>query len=451
MRLNPTTISIIKRLLGGKNNRPLKSILSRVEPADLASLLSNLNRRDRNLLIEALISTDQAAEVLKELPDQKLEIYLTQLEKPKLLVLLNYFAEEDSAYFLNLFSKEEQTQLLSQLSQKRRSRLQQILSYPEDSAGRLMNTFVFTLPENLTAQEAIRCIREKSQEKSFYYIYCVSEQLQLKGVISLRELVTASTDCKITELSKKDIISIPPDTSAEDVAQLVDRYGFIAVPVVSQENQLLGVITVDEVVDIIQEQATADIYASAGLQEDDRVYSPASRSIKSRLPWMLLNLILASYVSSVVSLFENTMSQIIILASLNNIVAGMGGNTAIQSLTIFTRGLALDDFQYISKFKAILKESIVGLVNGVITGVFAGLLVYFWKSSATVGMIICVSMILNSLIAATVGSVVPLILKRYNLDPAAGSGVLVTTLTDSFGFFSFLGIASLVLKYYGHL
>lgn len=166
---------------------------------------------------------------------------------------------------------------------------------------------------------------------------------------------------------------------------------------------------------------------------------------------MAFNLILASYVSSVVSLFEKTMSEVIILATLNNIVAGMGGNTGIQTLTVFTRGLARGDFQYTTYFKALMKEASVGLVNGIVTGVLAGFLVFYWKDSAIVGGIICISMILNSLVASVVGSSVPVLLKRFNFDPAAGSGVIVTMITDSFGFFSFLGIATLGLSYFGHL
>ena len=166
---------------------------------------------------------------------------------------------------------------------------------------------------------------------------------------------------------------------------------------------------------------------------------------------MAFNLILASYVSSVVSVFEKTMSEVIILATLNNIVAGMGGNTGIQTLTVFTRGLARGDFQFTTYVKALMKEATVGLTNGIVTGVLAGLLVYFWKDSAIVGAIICISMILNSLVASIVGSTVPILLKKYNFDPAAGSGVIVTMITDSFGFFSFLGIATLVLRQFGHL
>jgi magnesium transporter len=451
MTLNNTNISIIRRLLGGKNTRPLRSILSKLAPTDLASLFNHLTAREKNLYVDALIALDTASRVLSELPEQQLAPLLNSLDRSKLVVLLNYSPEDEASYFLQCFPDEKIIEILDLLDPKRKEKLLLILSYPEDSAGRIMNTQVFHLPATMTCIEATEKLRSYAQAESIYYIYCVDEDKKLIGVISLRELVTAKSDARLKDLNPKNLITVLPQTDEEEVAQIIEKYDFVAVPVVDEEKRLLGIVTVDEILDVIQDQVTSDIYASAGLQEDDRVYSSASRSIKNRLPWMAFNLILAAYVSSVVSLFEKTMNEVIILATLNNIVAGMGGNTGIQTLTVFTRGLARGDFQYTTYFKALTKEASVGLVNGIVTGILAGFLVFYWKDSAIVGAIICISMILNSLVASVVGSSVPVLLKRFNFDPAAGSGVIVTMITDSFGFFSFLGIATLGLKYFGHL
>ena len=451
MTLNNTNIAIIRRLLSGKNTRPLRAILAKLAPTDLASLFGHFSTRESNLFVDALIAMDVAPTVLLQVPNQKLLPILQALEANKLLVLLTYSAEDEAAALVQLFEHEERESLLAKLEDKRREKLQRILSYPEGSAGRLMNTKVFTLPAILSCREATEQLRDYAQAESIYYIYCRGERGELTAVISLRELVTAPAEAKLSDLNARQIVAVGPESREEDVAQIFEKYDFIAVPVVDAEQKLLGIVTVDEILDVIQDQVDSDIYASAGLQEDDRVYSSASRSIKNRLPWMAFNLVLAAYVSSVVSLFEKTMSEVIILASLNNIVAGMGGNTGIQSLTVFTRGLARGDFQFISYSKAITKELSVGLVNGLVTGVLAGLLVFVWKGSAIVGSILCVSMILNSLVATALGSSVPILLRKYNFDPAAGSGVIVTMITDSFGFFSFLGIASLGLQHFGHL
>ncbi|MFK8139064.1 MAG: magnesium transporter [Bdellovibrionales bacterium] len=451
MTLNPTTITLIRRLLGGKNTRPLRGILSKIAVTELSSLFQHINLREKNQLIEALISLDMASTVLSEIPEQSLSPLLDNLERNKLIVLMNYSEDEHTNYFLQCLDERTRHETLNLLDEGKKERVKLIMSYPEESAGRIMSTRFFSLPANLTCKQATDELRTFAQDDSIYYIYCTDQNKKLIGVVSLRELVTAPEDALLKDLNPKKIVSISPETNEEDIALLFEKYGFIALPVCSEDDTLLGIVTVDEILDVLQDQVTSDIYATAGLQEDDRVYSSATKSIKNRLPWMGLNLILAALVSTVVSLFESTMNELIILATLNNIVAGMGGNTAIQSLTVFTRGMARGDFQYISPLKAVLKETNVGIVNGVVTGVLAGIMVYFWKGSAVVGAIICFSMFLNSLLAATVGSIIPLVLKKYNQDPAAGSGVLVTMLTDCFGFFSFLGTATLVMKYYGQI
>ncbi len=447
MRLNPTNISIIKRLLVGRNNRPLRSILSRLAAPDLTALFSHLKTVEIKNYIEALISIERASEALLELPDSRIQELLGTLSDQQIQSIIGHSNEADGAQILELLPEHRRTSILDSFSKTKKQRLIQFLNYPEDSAGRLMLTQVFALSDSLTAGEALTELRSRSREESIYYIYCVDSEERLTGVVSLRALVTAQVETKLEELSRKDVITAAPETPSEDVANLVSKYDFIALPVVDRSNRLLGLVTVDDILDIIQEQATAKIYASAGLQEDDRVYTTVSKSFKNRIPWMFLNLILAAIASSVVSLFESTMAQLIILASVKNIVAATGGNTAIQTLTVINRGLATDDFQFISIKKAFFKEVLVGINIGAILGVTAGALIYFWKEDLLVSLVICLSMILNSIVATSLGALTPIALKKLKFDPAVSSGVLVTIATDIFGFFSFLGIASLGLKY----
>ena len=446
VKLNPSNTSIVKRLLSGRNSRPLLSILNKIEPADLASLISQFHSRERRLLVKALMQIDKAHSSLLEVPEKQLGPILEGVEESDLVSLCLKAPDETVAYFLRLVNDKLQEKVLEELDSTHRSHIQQLLSYPEESAGRMMQSSFFKLPIHITAQEGLDLLREKAQEQSIYYIYCVDKDQRLHGVISLRALATAAPETPLEKLTKKEVVSVRPTNTDEEVAQIVAHYDFIAVPVVDENNRLLGIITIDDVVDIIQEQATANIYAQAGLQEDDRVFSSPLFKIKTRLPWMFLNLLLASLASSVVSLFENTMHELIILAVLKNIVAGMGGNTAIQTLTVVTRGIATGDFNFISYGKAVTKETLVGVTIGCITGISAGILVYFWKDDAMVSGVICLSMILNSLVASTFGAIVPLILSHFKYDPATGSGVIVTMITDIFSFFSFLGIATLGLK-----
>ncbi len=448
MTLNSMNISIIRRLLGGKSSKSLHSILLKIEAADLSKLFNILNDHEERHLIDALITIDKASDTLIELPEQQLKEIFGNIDEQKILNIILKAQEDEAAYFLNVLGDEASERILSKIPAHRRGRLIQLLNYPEESAGRMMTTEVFTLPISLSAQEAIERIRNRSEDISIYYIYCVDESNRLEGVLSLRELVGAPAQTPLRNLIKKEVLTVSTTATEKDVAQLVSHYDFIAIPVIDESNSLKGIITVDDVVDIIQEQATADIYASAGLQEDDKVYSSVMFSVKNRVPWILLSLLTASIAGSVMSAFEETLGQLIILAALSTIVSGVSGNTGIQSLTVVTRGLAIGDFNFTTYLKAISKEVSVGALMGVIVGICSGTLVYFWKDNIVVAVIICITMILNSIVATLLGCGIPLILKRFKIDPASGSSVLLTFVTDCFGFFTFLGIATLALRYF---
>ena len=449
MRLNTAQTAIIKRLLSQRNQRLLKSVLSKIEPADLSQLFEQFaDKNKRNFYIDTLIDMGIASTVFRSLHSLQIKDIMTAMSTQQQISLLSSSPEDDSAHFLSLMDKDDTERLLEALPLSLRPRIKQILSYPEGTAGREMSAKVFALPSSFSVQMAINEVRKRLYKESIYYIFCMDSQDKLVGVTSLKALVTASEQTPLKDIMKTEIISVLPETSSQEVAELVNHYGFIAMPVVNKAKDLLGIISIDNIIDIIKEQTTASAYASAGLQVNDRVYTKTGLSIKNRIPWLFLNLILAILVSGVVSLFENTMSELIILATLLNVVAGLAGNTAIQTLTVVTRGLAMDDFHLISYTKAIFKEIKVGLAIGIVIGICAGILVYLWKGHLIVALVMFVSMILNTLIAASVGALVPIVLKKQNWDPALGSGVLVTIITDSFSIFSFLGIATLAIDYY---
>ena len=452
MKLNPTNKAILKRLLVGRNSRPLRSIIQRVEPADLASYLSQLSKLEQKRLIEALIAVQKAGAVLEQIPESQLPGQLEDVEDDKLARILKHSSISQGSYLLQHIDSTRHEILLVNLHPDKKDKLLQFLNYPEDSAGRLMDSHFFALSASTEAGEGIKQLRSKSKEESIYYIYCVSDDGRLTGVVSLRDLVTSDPNTPIDQLSKKELVTVHPELPEEKVAQLVSHYDYIALPVVDETGKILGIITVDDVLDIIEEQATADIYASAGLQESDRVYSPISQKIVSRTPWMILNLILAGTASFVLHFFEGLMGELVILAVTKNIVTSTSGNTAIQTLTVTTRGLAVNDFQYITKRLVVLRETVVGATMGLITGTIAGLAVYLLKSDLTyaalVGVVMFTSMVATSLVASVAGALVPILIKQIGRDPAVGSGVIVTVITDIFGFFSFLGLATLASSYF---
>lgn len=450
MKLNSSSTNIVKRLLTGRPNRPLRSLLKRIEIADLASLITQLHTVERKTLIDGLISIRKIGPVLAQLPESKLEQLISQLDTRTLVEILKVSAVHDSAFVLNYVSEDLHEGLLRQLEPEQSELLRQYLNYPEDSAGRMMDTHFFSVPGHITAQQGLELLRQRSREESLYYIYCVNEEQKLVGVVSLRVLATAPPETPIEKLAKKEVVYVHPETPAEKVAQLVSHYDYLAIPVVDGKDELVGIVTVDDVVDIIQEQVQAKIYASAGLQEDDRVYSSVTEKLKYRIPWMLLNLTFAGIASTIIYQFEHILDEIVILAVTKNIVASTSGNTAIQSLTVVTRGIATNDFQFISYMRAFLKEFMVGCLMGLVMGSLAGICLYLFlgnaQQSLIVGLIMLTSMILTSIVGTCAGAGVPYLLSWMNRDPAVGSGVLVTLITDIFGFVSFLGLASLALQ-----
>lgn len=423
-----------------------KSLLERMESADIASFLSYEDQYTSQV-ISILIKIQKLGSVLEEMPSDKLIPLLKDMPKEQIDSLFASAQMDDLIYLLQFIESEKQDEILARSS--RRDQIQKFLKYSENQAGRIMRTPVFALPAQMSASESIQKLRERSLEEFIFYIYCIDSQRKLIGVVSMRQVATAPADTPLEKLIKKEVVYVHDTVSTRDVAKVAAHYDFLALPVVDKNQKLLGLITMDDIIDIIQEQNTANIYARAGLHAEERVHSSAWMSIKNRLPWMFVNLVLAVLASSVISLFEETMSRLIILASLKNIVASMGGNTAIQTLTVTTRGMATGDFRFTPFSASLLKELIVGLVMGVVMGVSAGAITYLWKGSLLVSGVICIAMALNCLMAVFMGSVVPIALSLFKRDPAAGSGVLVTMITDIFGFFTFLAIAQLGLNWLG--
>jgi magnesium transporter len=282
-----------------------------------------------------------------------------------------------------------------------------------------------------------------------FYLYVIDVRRHLVGVVSLRRLLLVPPSTPLKRIMTTDLISARVDMDQEEVARLVASYNLLAIPVVDEENKLVGVITVDDVIDVIKDEATEDVYRLAGVTGDDRVFTRPSESLRKRLPWLQVNLVTAFVAASVVALFEETISRWSALAVFMPVVAGMGGNAATQTLTVIVRGIALGELTWANTRKALLKEAAVGVANGVGCGLVAGLVVWIWKGSPALGVIIGAAMIINMFVAATAGTLIPLALRAMKVDPALASSVFITTLTDVFGFLSFLGLGTLVLRHWG--
>lgn len=432
----------------GRPDRVLR-LIGKSHPADIALLFKDLAANEVRLLFDILFSVRRAAKTLKELPSDLLPDIIGMIEDEKLARMIAAANPDDEVTFIDSLPEEKREKVLALMDPDRRERVEELISYPEGTVGRIMTTDYLALLPSTTAQGAIDKIRERGEIESFFYLYIVSESGVLLGVVPIRNLVIAPPHRTLNEMMISDPIRADVSTDQEQAARLVSKYELLALPIVDQDGCLVGTITVDDVIDIIDEETTEDMYRMAGLEEQDRVFTPASRSIKLRLPWMIFNLLTAILAASVVGLFEGTIGQVVALATFMPIVAGMGGNGATQTITVMVRGIALGELEFSSAWRAVFKEVIVNVCIAMITGGLMALLVAFvWKGNPFLGMVLALAMIINlGLVAGLSGTLIPLTLKWLHFDPAIGSGVVVTTFTDVFGFLSFLGLATIFLQY----
>ncbi len=442
------TTRILRRLLKTGAHFRAEKMLERIHPADLGPMLSDLTPDEIRIVIDLLFKHRRAATMLMELPPELVPQILEAISDQRLAEVLTRLEIDDMLELVDAIPEERRHPVMQLLPAARREELRHAELYPPRSAGRAMTTNFSALDEKMTAQEAIDSIRAAGFDESdaILYLYVVDELRRLTGVVPIRRLVAAQPDTPVRDLAIREMLSTPPDADQEEVAQLVARYDLLAIPVTDVDGTMLGVITVDDVIDVITEEATQDIYNLAGLSEEDRVFTSARVSIRKRLPWMLLNLCTAFSAGAVIGFFEGTLEQMVGLAMFLPVVAGVGGNGGIQTLTVITRAIALGEIEFSSGLRAVGKEMWVGLVVGTAAGLISGGVAYGLHGNPYMGVVLLLAMMLTMLTASLVGAAVPLMLKALRQDPALGSGILVTFAADALGFFSFLGIATLLLR-----
>jgi magnesium transporter len=446
MAIPTGTTRVLRRLLSSGVTSRAERLLERIHPADLGPLFSELTPEEVRTVIDLLFRQRRAAATLRELPLEILPHVMEAVSDQRLADVLGRLEIDDLLELAQTIPDERRDKVLSLLLPEKHEALRKFELYPESSAGRAMTTNYVALDEKMTAQEAIDSIRARGEaSESVLYLYVVDEQRRLRGVVPIRRLVSAPPNRPCADLMVRDPLSVRPEADQEEVARLVARYDLLGIPVCDGDGRLLGVITVDDVIDVITEEATEDMYHLAGLTEADRVFTPAGESLRRRLPWMLLNLGTAFFAAWVVGLFERTLEQLVALAIFMPVVAGMGGNGGIQTLTVTTRGIALGEIEFSSGLRAVAKEMAVGMLLGACVGLLGAGVIALWQGNPLLGGVLFLALVANMGVAGLLGAAVPLALKGLRQDPALGSGVIVTTLTDAFGFFAFLGIATLLL------
>jgi magnesium transporter len=439
----------VKRLLRIGASANLLNLLQKQHPADLAQVFSELPDKEREAAFSLLAERNGrlAMEAISELGPEAGAALLATRSAEEIAKLAQEIPSDDAAALIDYLPEELSAAVLDLMRPKESGVVENLLEYEEQTAGRIMNPHVFALNEDMTVGEAITELQTNRDVEMVFYLYVVDDRRHLVGVVSLRRLLLVSPETPLKRIMTADLISARVDTDQEEVARQVASYNLLAVPVVDEENKLVGVITVDDVIDVIKDEATEDIMRLAGVASDERVFTPASESLRKRLPWLGVNLATAFLAAAVVGLFQGTIAQITVLAVFMPIVAGMGGNAATQTLTVIVRGIALGELTWANSRKALWKEARVGLGNGVALGLVAAAVAYFTKGDPVLGLLLCAAMVINMFVAATAGTLIPLGLRAMNVDPALASSVFITTMTDVFGFASFLGLATIFLRY----
>lgn len=448
-RRHELILESVRRLLRMGATANLLNLLQKQHPADLAHVLAELPDKERQSAFSTLVERNGrlAMEALSELGPDAGGPLLAHRAPEDIARLVQEIPSDDAAPLLDALPDDVRGVVLDLIRPKPGGGVTDLLEYEEQTAGRLMNPHVFALSEDLTAGEAITALQNARDVEMVFYLYAVDARRHLVGVVSLRRLLLVPPDTPLKRIMTTEVHSAQVGTDQEEVARQVASYNLLALPVVDAENKLVGVVTVDDVIDVIKDEATEDVYRLAGLAAHDGVQTPPVESFRRRLPWLGINLVTAFVAASVVSLFEETISQWVALAVLMPVVAGMGGNAATQTLAVIVRGLALDELTWGNARSALLKEVLIGLANGVVLGAVAALGAWVLAGEPVLGVILGLAMIVNLGVAAVAGTLIPLGLRALRVDPALASSVFITTLTDVFGFLSFLGLAYLFLRF----
>jgi magnesium transporter len=420
-------------------------VLERLRPPDQAEVFEELDTSDQAALLPGLEPLE-TAHLLEEMDNADAADVAERLDAATLAHIVDEMQPDEAADLLGDLTPDLARQTLAQMEEA--ADVRPLLLHADDSAGGLMTSEFLLLRERMTAQESIEALRAwQPSEDSTYYLFVVNQAQQLRGVLSLRRLIIADPQTLIGDIMNPDPITVRVGTDQEEVAHVMSRYDLLALPVVDEGGHMLGVITYDDVVDVIEEEASEDILHLGGVLDEERVTGPVRVSVRQRLPWLYVNLLTAFLAAGVIGLFQRTIEQLAVLAAFQSIVAGQGGNAGTQALTVVVRSLALSEIELRDVWRILLKEIAVGALNGLAVGTAVGVFAYITQGSPLLGLIIAVAMVGNMLAAGLAGALVPLLLKRLKLDPALGSGVIVTTVTDVVGFGLFLGLATVFIQW----
>lgn len=437
--------ALVEQLVHKQNLIELQKKLDALHPADVAYILEALPLEDR-LNLWDLVKADRDGEILLEVSDSVRQSLIADMEPEELLAAAEQLDTDELADLAPDLPKDVLQDLLDSLDTQNRERLQSTLSYPDDAVGALMDFDIVTIREDITLEVALRYLRRLGNLPDHTdKLFVVDRNDILRGVLPLTSMVVNELDANVADVMVADAVAFHPEDISDEAAQAFERYDLVTAPVVDANNKLVGRITVDAVMDYIRDESESDMLSMAGLREEEDFFASVWKSVQNRWAWLAINLVTAIVASRVIGLFEGSIEKIVALAALMPIVAGIGGNSGNQTTTMIVRGLALGQISLHNMHSLIKKELGVALLNGLLWGGVLGLIAYALYGNYQLGLVMTTAMTLNLLLAAVMGVMIPLMMSKLGRDPAVGTSVLITAMTDSGGFFIFLGLATIFL------
>jgi magnesium transporter len=438
-------LSLLRETLGGGGVRSAQMLVGSLHPSEVARLLESLPPRERTVIWE-MVSPEMEGDVLVEVAEEVRDGLIEGMQTDELVAAIEGMELDDLADLVADLPEALTQEVLKSLDHQDRDRLHTVMSYDEDSAGGLMNVDIITVRPDVTLEVVLRYLRLRAEiPDSTDSIYVVNRDNEYFGSLLLSRLLTVDPSQFVAEVMSTDIQPIPAATPSEEVVWEFENQDLLSAPVVDNNNRVVGRITVDDVVDVIRDEAEHSLMGAAGLDEEDDMFAPVVKSAQRRALWLGINLATAFLAASVVDLFQTTLDKIVLLAVLMPVVPSMGGVAGSQSLTIITRAIALGQIDKTNAERILRKELLVGLLNGLAWSIVVALATYLWFGDWRVGAVIAGALVINMAIAPLAGFSVPLILKRVNIDPALAGGVVLTTITDVVGYMAFLGLGAAFL------
>lgn len=427
------------------NINNLLSQLDDIAAVDLALLLSDLEDEDIQEICFKL-SDKELASILEETEEKTQIKILDLLRNNRIINVLSYMSKDDIVDILGEINIGKSKELIKLMKDgKDKKIIEELLGYKDDVAGGLMTTEYIALKKDLTVSEAILKIKEIISKSEVIETIFITNHKKIIGITNLRDILIAPENTKLEEITNTNFISVEPETDQEEVALLASKYDLNVIPVVNKNNILLGIITIDDIIDVIQEEQTEDVLKMAGVDKEENIDSSVIQSVKMRLPWLIVNLATAFLASLTIKVFEGIIAQVVALSAIMSIVTGMGGNAGTQTVSIIIRNIAIGKVELKDAFRLVIKEIFLGLINGAVIGLLTGIIVSIIYGNSYLGIIIFLAMIGNLIISGICGILVPLVLEKLKLDPALASSIFLTTATDVLGFFLFLSLAQLFL------